>query len=166
MSLETMLGLSAKTPILRELEPWKLTLFLFRFFRLNSRPTCTLKWRQQISNVLWYGTPRKIDIVPENDGLEDYFPFPGEKFSGSMSILLGVGNMVGLFCKWRFEFQQPTNSPAWYSNMENASSLASIVKGNRQETAPSQSKAGNFSSLASACWVKGSSIPEISRQQL
>jgi len=22
-------------------------------------------------------TPRKINIEPENDGLEDYFPFPG-----------------------------------------------------------------------------------------
>ena len=35
-------------------------------------------------------TPPKINIEPENDGLEDDFPFPGVVFSGSMLIFRGV----------------------------------------------------------------------------
>ena len=35
-------------------------------------------------------TPPKINIEPENDGLEHVFPFTGGVFSGSMSIFPGV----------------------------------------------------------------------------
>ena len=35
-------------------------------------------------------TPRKITIQPENDGLEDHFPFSRGVFSGSMLIFGGV----------------------------------------------------------------------------
>ena len=35
-------------------------------------------------------TPPKINIEPENDGLEDDFPLPGGVLSGSMLIFRGI----------------------------------------------------------------------------
>ena len=35
-------------------------------------------------------TPAKIDLKPEDDGLEDYVPLPEIVFSGSMLIFRGI----------------------------------------------------------------------------
>ena len=49
----------------RNFEGWKLHPFSGKFQQKNQLP------------FKWGYTPPKINIEPENDGLEDYSPFPG-----------------------------------------------------------------------------------------
>ena len=41
------------------------------------RDSMTLSYEVFFFSAVIIYTPRKIDIEPENDGLEDDFPFPG-----------------------------------------------------------------------------------------
>ena len=50
----------------------------------------------------FYNTPRKINIEPENDGLEDEFPFPGV-YSQVPAV-----NLLGCIEKSAFEFRRLT----------------------------------------------------------
>ena len=46
-------------------------------------------------------TPAKIDLKPEDDGLEDSVPLPEIVFSGSMLIFRGVVHQLECHCKHR-----------------------------------------------------------------
>ena len=48
------------------------------------------KWVVSPHVYKWVVHPKKNNIEPENDGLEDEFPLPWGVFSGSMLIFRGV----------------------------------------------------------------------------
>ena len=62
------------------------------------------KWVVQPPTRIWiYSTPPKINIEPENDGLEDDFSFSRGVFLGSMLIFRGVFRIFTVFLKWCFD---------------------------------------------------------------